>query len=309
MKPRVAQGSPVVALATDQKLALVCPVCEQPLSWGEQACACAQGHSFDLAREGYVNLLLSHCRRSDHPGDSVDMVQARRRFLDSGAFTRLSELLQSEVRQRLARGETAGYNVVDAGCGEGYFLGALQEAVTGACYGVDVSKEAIRLAARRYRSSRWVVANVMRRMPFASNSLDVVLSVLAPRNVEEFSRVLKPAGLLVVVVPGPDHLLELRTRLMAEAGDFQAKADAAIDFCAPRFALQQKKSLTYEVVLNKNLLTDLVQMTPLFWRSTRQAKTGIGGLEELRVTMSFALLVFTRMPVQGDSVGAAKRIV
>ena len=279
--------------ATDKDMLLICPVCDAPLSWGDRTCLCSQGHSFDLAREGYANLLLSHCRRSKDPGDSTEMVQARRRFLDSGAFARLSELIQNTIRELLAAGKASGSaNIVDSGCGEGYFLGALQGITTGPAYGVDVSKPAIRLAARRYRHARWVIANIMRKMPFASRSIDVILSVLAPRNVAEFTRILKPSGSLVMVVPGPDHLLELRSRLMADTSPSQTKTDTAIKACEPHLALQQKKSITYEMLLNKDALADAVQMTPLFWRSTREAKADLAGLDELRVTMSFVLLTF-----------------
>ncbi len=282
---------------TYKNLPLVCPVCEQLLSWGDRVCLCAQGHSFDVAKEGYLNLLLSHCRRSKHPGDNADMVLARRRFLDSGAFVQLSELIQSEVSQLPAvRDAAKSVNIVDAGCGEGYFLGSLQKVVASPSYGVDVSKEAIRLAARRHKSSRWIVANVMRRMPFACDSLDMILSVLAPRNVEEFARVLKPDGSLMLVVPGPNHLFELRSLLKAEPGDFLAKADEAIKLCAPPFTFRHKNSLTYDVLLSRDLLTDLVQMTPLFWRSTNEAKADISRLDELRVTIDFVLLMLALTP-------------
>lgn len=294
MKPSPTEKTTDVRGRTEGAIPLICPVCEQSLSWGDRTCVCPKSHSFDLAKEGYLNLLLSNLRRSKHPGDNADTVQARRRFLDCGAFAQLSELIQSEVRQLLAEREgDRGVNMADLGCGEGHFLGALQEDVTGPLYGVDVSKDAVRVAARRHKSSRWVVANVMRKIPFACDSLDIILSVLAPRNVEEFARIIEPNGSLLIVVPGPNHLLELRTRLMADAGKFETKAGSAVELCAPRFAIRHKRSLTYEVLLKRDLLADLVQMTPLFWRSTRAAKDDMGSLDELRVTMSFVLLVLT----------------
>ena len=225
------------------------------------------------------------------------MIQARRRFLDSGAFSKVAELIRSEVCRLLAERKADGrVDIVDSGCGEGYFLGALQQVVSCSSYGVDVSKEAIRRAARRHKGSRWIVANVMRTIPFACDSIDLVLSVLAPRKVEEFTRVLKANGYLVLIVPGPNHLLELNAQLMADAGNFQSKADAAIDLCAPYFVTRRKKSLTFEVLLKRDLLSDLVQMTPIFWRSTRKAKAKLERLDELRVTMSFVLLTFALRP-------------
>jgi 23S rRNA (guanine745-N1)-methyltransferase len=220
------------------------------------------------------------------------MVKARRCFLDSGAFAGLADHIRCAIRE-LHAGADGPVDIVDAGCGEGHFLGALEPAVTGSLYGLDVSKEAIRLAARRHAGCRWIVTNTMRTIPFASASIDAVLSVLAPRNVDEFARILKARGHLVVVVPGPDHLVEARALLMADARDYQAKADEAIELCARRFSLGQRKSLTSQMVLDKDLLGDLVQMTPLFWRSTQEAKSSFGDLAELRVTMSFVLLTFT----------------
>jgi len=293
MTPSPTRQVPDARAGSGGDVSLICPVCEQPLSWGDRVCLCAKGHSFDLAKEGYANLLLSHHRRTKSPGDSADMVQARRRFLDSGAFSRLSECIRGEVRHLLA-GWEAGRRVtiLDSGCGEGHFLGSLQDLVDVPAYGVDVSKDAIRLAARRHKGSRWVVANAMRSMPFAGDSLDLVLSVLAPRKVVELARVLKPDGRLVVVVPGPDHLLELRSQLTADTGDFPAKAAATVELCAPRFALRRKESLSYEVLLDRERLADLVQMTPLFWRSSREAKASLGRLDELRVTVGFVVLTF-----------------
>ena len=266
---------------------LLCPTCEGALSWGDHACLCPQGHSFDLAKEGYVNLLLSHCRRSKHPGDDANMVQARRRIFDHGAFSPLTELIKEEVCRQMS----GPSNILDAGCGEGHFLGALGKVLTGSLFGIDVSKDAVRNAARRHPGVRWIVANIMRRLPFADDSLDVILSVLAPRNAKDFARVLKTGGALVIVVPGPQHLVELRSRLMAHAGDYEKKGAEAIEACAPHFVDQHKSELTYELSADQAVLNDLIQMTPLFWRSTQSAKSKVQELDGLKITMNFVLLI------------------
>ena len=273
---------------------LICPVCALPLPWGDQASRCPQGHSFDRAREGYLNLLLSHHRRSANPGDSAEMVRARRRIFDSGALSALVELVRTEVAGLLsARVAEGPAEVVDSGCGEGHLLGALQGDFTSSPYGLDLSREAIRLAARRHAGCRWIVANTMRTIPFASDSVRLLLSVLAPRNVDEFRRILNSHGHLILVVPGPDHLVEARSVLTEDAADYRAKADEAVALCAPRFAQIQRRTLTFDHMLNSDLLQDLVQMTPLFWRSALEAKNRLSALGELRVTMSFVLLTFT----------------
>jgi 23S rRNA (guanine745-N1)-methyltransferase len=268
---------------------LICPACETALEWNEKECRCAKGHSFDLAKEGYANLLLSHQRRSNHPGDDANMIQARRRFFDSGAFDPLAELIRHSTVN------LPHSTILDCGCGEGHFLGALSEACNGQFFGVDVSKEAVRCAAKRYKKAKWIVANGMRKLPFAGQSLDVILSVLAPRNPEEFTRILKPDGALILGVPGPNHLFELRSRLAANAGDFEEKADEAATKCAPHFTESHRDLLSYQQMLNAAQLADLIQMTPIFWCSSPEAKAEIQQLDQLTVTISFALLTLQKV--------------
>jgi 23S rRNA (guanine745-N1)-methyltransferase len=269
---------------------LICPVCKTPLDWNKKECRCANGHSFDPAKEGYLNLLLSHQRKSNHPGDDANMIQARRRFFDSGAFSPLTNLIlhSSCITQR------SSPSLLDCGCGEGHFLGALSEIGTGQFFGVDVSKEAVRCAAKRYKKATWIVANAMRQLPFADHSLDVILSILAPRNPEEFARILKTDGALILGVPGPNHLIELRSRLAANAGDFEEKADEAAAKCAPHFAETHRELLSYEQMLNASQIADLIQMTPIFWCSSPEAKTDVQRLDQLTVTVSFVLLAMQK---------------
>jgi 23S rRNA (guanine745-N1)-methyltransferase len=233
-----------------------------------------------MAKEGYLNLLLSHQRKSKNPGDDKTMIQARRRFFDSGAFQPVSEAIQSTIGNHQS-------TILDCGCGEGHFLGALN----GSRFGVDVSKEAIRCAARRYKDVAWIVANGMRELPFADQSMDCILSVLAPRNVEEFARILKPNGTLILGVPGPNHLIELRALLSTTADKFEEKADEAVAKCEALFTETDRTSVSYEITLAKEQISDLIQMTPIFWNSAPEAKTKVCQLHKLVITVSFSLLI------------------
>ncbi len=302
---------------------LLCPVCREALLLEERTYRCANNHSFDLAKEGYVNLLLSHQRKSKNPGDDKAMIQARRRFFDSGAFDPLTTLIsKSAIENR-----QSSISTLDCGCGEGHFLGALSEQRnthlrSGSVgdlrgrhspgppespkridraslseraekfFGVDVSKEAIRCAAKRYKDITWIVANGMRELPFADHSMDCILSVLAPRNVEEFARILKPDGQLILGVPGPNHLIELRSQLTDHASDFEEKADEAVAKCAPQFEETNRELLSVQQTLNSEQIADLIQMTPIFWNSSPEAKEKVQQLDELTVTVSFILLSF-----------------
>lgn len=259
---------------------LICPVCAASLNRLDKEFRCKKGHTFDCAKEGYVNLLLSHQRKSSHPGDDAAMIQARRRFFDSGAYEPLAELI---AKSAILNQQSA---ILDCGCGEGHFLGAL----SGQRFGVDISKEAIRCAAKRYKDVQWIVANGMRNLPFADHSMDFILSILAPRNPEEFARILKPDGTLIIGVPGPNHLIELRSLLSANAGDFEEKADEAAAKCALQFTEVNREMLSYQQTLNPTQIADLVQMTPIFWNSSPAAKERVRQLDALEITVSFALL-------------------
>ncbi|MDK2858754.1 MAG: rRNA (guanine745-N1)-methyltransferase [Verrucomicrobiota bacterium] len=271
---------------------LRCPVCGNALSRQVAAYRCEKGHSFDPAKEDYLNLLLSHQRKSKHPGDGKEMIQARRRFFDSGAFDPLTDLILSSsfIAQH------PSLSVLDAGCGEGHISGMLSETCSGQFFGIDISKDAIRCAAKRYKKTHWIVANLMRDIPLADRSMDVILSLLAPRNPDEFARIMKPGGILIIGVPGPDHLIELRSELMANAGDFEEKADEAVLKCAPLFIEQKRRILTYEKELSRDQLSDLIQMTPIFWNSGPAAKKRLQQLPGLTVTISFTLLSMKKIP-------------
>lgn len=250
---------------------------------------CSNGHPFNVAKEGYINLLLSHQRKSKNPGDDSDMVMARRRFFDSGAYAPLSSLLSDlPVLDR-----PAALSVLDCGCGEGHLLGALSEAHEGFFLGADISKKAVQIASKRHKNATWIVANGMRNLPIADASMDVILSILAPRNVAEFSRILKPDGALLIGVPGPNHLIELRRQLQFSSGEFREKADEAAAKCAPQFIETNREMLSYETILCRDQITDLIQMTPIFWRSSSAAKAAVMQLDQLLITISFTLLTLT----------------
>ena len=267
---------------------ILCPVCKAPLSPAEKMYGCANGHPFNIAREGYVNLLLSHQRKSKMPGDDPEMVMARRRFFDSGAYDELSNLISNAAP--LAQ---ENLSILDSGCGEGHLLGALSEKLDGYFCGIDISKKAVQVASKRHKKATWLVANGMRDIPIADDSMDVILSILAPRNNEEFSRILKPGGVVLIGVPGPNHLIELRNQLQFSSGDFKEKADEAAAKCAPLFVETQRDHLSHEQTLNREQIADLIQMTPLFWRSSPEAKAAAMELETITVTISFTLLTLT----------------
>lgn len=251
---------------------LRCPHCAEPLTPGERAWVCPRGHTFDRARQGYVNLL----RPTRAHGDSAEMLRARRRFLDAGRYAPLAEAVAAEVGAWLrgpgARLPRASRALVDCGCGEGYYLSALASALDlelraggWRLYGFDLAREAVRMAARsRYGSvgATLFVANMWDRLPFEDAGVGAALVVFAPRNPVEMARVVAPGGLLLVVTPAPGHLAEARAALpwlLAPEPDKSARLGAAL---SPAFALGSERQVRFPLTLDGEALADLAEMTP-----------------------------------------------
>jgi 23S rRNA (guanine745-N1)-methyltransferase len=258
----------------------------------ERAFVCGHRHAFDMAREGYVNLLLPGRKRPKIRGDTKVMLQARRRFLEMGYYGPLSRAVNEQVAARLG-GQTA-VTIVDVGCGEGWYLGQLQQRladVTGCFFGVDVAKSAVQMAAKRYPAAQFVVADVWQKLPFADASVAVLLNLFAPRRAAEFARVLAPGGLLLIVIPQPHHLQQLGERLGLL--DIEAeKQQKVVAQLADSFALQAIEPVTIEMDLDRTALANLVQMTPNYWHWTTAVQDRLAALVHERVTAAFEILAF-----------------
>jgi 23S rRNA (guanine745-N1)-methyltransferase len=252
---------------------LICPVrdCGEPLERRERALACPRGHSFDLARGGYVNLLQPQDRRSKEPGDPREAVEARRRLLDAGYGKALLLAILEEVR---ALGLAAGAAVLDVGCGEGYYLGSLARELGVEAHGVDLSSAAIALAARRYPEGTWVVANADRFLPWATGAFDLVLSIDARLNPAEMRRVLKPGGRLLVAVPAADDLVELRAAVLGE-GVLRDRLEGAAGRLAADFALEGRRTVRDSARLGPDEVRDALAATYRLRESRRQAIAGM----------------------------------
>lgn len=166
-----------------------CPLCHQPLTQVNNSFVCPERHQFDVAKEGYVNLLPVQHKRSRDPGDSAEMMQARRAFLDAGHYQPLRDAIVDALTQRQITGDAA---ITDIGCGEGYYTHAFADALAGCkTFGLDVAKVAIKAAARRYPQVTFCVAS-SHRLPFADESMDTIIRIYAPCKAQELARVVKP---------------------------------------------------------------------------------------------------------------------
>jgi 23S rRNA (guanine745-N1)-methyltransferase len=189
---------------------LRCPLCKSGFTAAAGAFVCRNGHSFDLAREGYVNLLSGGARPPAAGGDSSPQLRHRAQFLGTGHLDALTTTIVRQV-ERSARG---AQHVVDAGSGTGHHLARIAARLPGPVIGlgIDISKTAARQAARRWPSVAFAVADVWAEWPVRDEAVDLVLSIFAPKNFPEIARVLRPDGWLALAYPGPEHLIELRDR-------------------------------------------------------------------------------------------------
>jgi 23S rRNA (guanine745-N1)-methyltransferase len=274
---------------------LLCPVagCRRALTRSRDGLACARAHSFDVARRGYVNLLLPQDRRSRQPGDSPATVTARLRLAAAGYETPLTEAITS----LLALG--TGDPVLDVGCGDGHHLAAITARFGAAGFGLDISVPAIEAAARLHPELHWVVANADRFLPYPDASFQLVASITAQRNPKEFRRVLADEGTLLLVVPAPDDLIEVRELVLGE-GVTRDRVDKAIETFAPLFVLDRHERIRHTVHLDPASVRDVMVGTYRAGRASRQAR--LASVPDLDVTLSRDVLLFRparRRPAHG----------
>lgn len=265
---------------------LICPLCKHPLDRGERIWRCEKGHSFDVAREGYVNLLPVQHKSSRDPGDDPQMVNARRDFLHAGHY----QPLRDELVRQLSVSRPG--NVLDIGCGEGYYSSALTQ-VASEVVGLDISRAAIRLAAKRYPGVTWIVGSGA-MLPLQGGSVDVVCNIFTQLHVDEMFRVLKPAGRVLLVTPAPEHLFSIRQQLFESVreyddGKFLAGFEA-------RFTVQSRQQVGFPMRLEQPALRQLLQMTPYAWRARQERRLA---LEENEIFETHAAFVVTMLQKSG----------
>ncbi|MFE9191484.1 putative RNA methyltransferase [Micromonospora sp. NPDC007208] len=265
---------------------LRCPVCGEPLRQATdvRALRCPRRHSFDIARQGYVNLLTG---RAPHVGDTAEMVAARADFQAAGHYDVISGALAAAAT-RAGAGFGAYPLVVDAGAGTGRYLAAVLAALPDAVgLALDVSKPALRRAARAHPRAAAALADTWQRLPLADASTAVLLNVFAPRNGAEFHRVLDPAGTLLVVTPDTDHLVELVDALDLLRVD-PDKADRVTDSLGGHFTLVSSAAHRVELALSRAEVATLVGMGPSAWHTDPDALAArLAALPEpVRVTMA-----------------------
>ncbi|WP_433249358.1 putative RNA methyltransferase [Streptosporangium sp. CA-135522] len=264
---------------------LTCPVCADGFDLGDRVLRCPQGHSFDIAKQGYVSLLIG----SQAPGtaDSTAMVAAREAFLGAGYFGPLSEAVADACR-------TDAKVVADAGAGTGHYLArALDRLPDAVGIALDVSKHAVRRAARAHPRLGAVVADVWRPLPVGDGTVDVLLNVFAPRNGAEFARVLGRDGTLIVVTPTSRHLEPLVERLGLLSVD-ESKERRVAESLSDHFVEAGRTVHEFGMTLGHEAIEAVVGMGPSAWHTDPEVmRRKITELpEKSNVAASFRMSIF-----------------
>ncbi|MGM0614367.1 MAG: putative RNA methyltransferase [Pseudomonadota bacterium] len=278
--------------------ALACPLDGQPLVLVENTWRCAAGHSFDVARQGYVNLLPVQQKRSQDPGDSKAMVAARQRFLQTGHYQPVAEAISRYLAVWADKQPSGaeGFSCLDAGCGEGYYLRQLANSVPAdlALIGLDISKWAVMAAARQDNKhspfSRWVVGSNA-HLPMQPARLDCVLCMFGFPVYGEFARVLKSGGVLLQVEAGPQHLRELREVIYPQLKPERAAAPQVPE----GFTYLGEETLSYPIRLEgQEAIADLLAMTPHLYRASAEGRARAAALDQLALTVDVRLIQWER---------------
>jgi 23S rRNA (guanine745-N1)-methyltransferase len=257
--------------------------CRRPLARIERRVICRNGHSFDVARSGYVNLLQPQDRKARRPGDSPEVLAARSRLLARGVMASLVDVV---VGLLAVTGEDA---LLDVGCGDGDHLALFAERFGCEAHGVDISVAAIEAAAKRHPRLQWVVANADRFLPYADASFRAVVSITARMNAGEFRRVLQGDGALLVAVPAPDDLVELREAALGKRV-LRDRVERTIATFAPRFTLERHERVRHVARLDAAAVADV--MTSAYRALRAKERARLAAIGDRDVTLSRDVLLF-----------------
>lgn len=278
-----------------------CPYCGGAFTFQDQlSLICSHRHTFDLSKQGTVNLLVHHV----HSEYDQELFVCRRRIMqETDFFQPLLERLAAEINRYWSDDDKKGERLLlDAGCGEGTHLTRLlsllkQSGHRASGIGVDIAKEGIHQAAKNSIDAQWLIADLA-HPPFSSHIFDGILNILSPSNYEAFSRILKPSGWLIKVVPASDYLKELRIFFRGnDGGRTYSNADVLAHFNS-RFPDTNRFSITYTRHLEGDQLFDLMRMTPLSWRASESLKEQWVSARSRTLTVDLTVLMAKNIEIE-----------
>lgn len=263
---------------------LMCPVCRKALVLNDRTWRCESNHSYDIAKQGYVNLHVVQHKHSKNPGDTPESVQARRAFLSAGYYAPLQQAVVEKIRELRIE------NLLDIGCGEGYYTNAMQAEVM-QCVGVDIAKNAVQVAAKLNKDVAWIVGTGA-TLPVLDESIDLCTSLFSPIPKEEILRVLKIDGHLLVVTPATEHLYAMREALFEEVKPHDSHK--FVEQLASDFELVEEEVIDAPFTLPQQDLKNLIAMTPYAYKAKPERREALEQNESLELKAQFQIYVFKK---------------
>lgn len=263
---------------------LLCPICSEQLDHMDRQYRCSLNHSFDIARQGYVNLLTVQQKHSLNPGDTREQVLSRREFLEAGFYQPIADTLIAEAKNRNISGQ-----ILDVGCGEGWYSAQLADALGAPLTGLDISKEAVRCAAAKYKGKQWLCATAS-HIPVEDASVDLLTSLFALTLPVEFARVLKPGGYFFQVLAAEDHLLGLKS-IIYDKLNFKEKNTVPE---LPGFTLIKTIPVRFSFTVEGKQIQNLFSMTPHVFRVGKEGAGRLQKTNDLTDTASCVLNIYQR---------------
>jgi len=267
---------------------LACPIDGKPIVQTDKQFVCENGHTYDIARQGYVNLLPVHFKRSRQPGDSKAMINARTQFLETDIYQPIADKLNEIVAGQIINDKDVC--ILDAGCGEGFYFESLMKFLSDhsnsnniSLIGLDISKDAIVHASKRTKQISWIVGT-NRQPPILDQSVDIIICMFGFISWKGFNKTLKPDGIIILLDPGDEHLKQLR-EIIYPVVDKQDTGDSKRIEIEGYTLLHSEKILFNEKISSNEQVNHLLIMTPHFYRASKTGRDAACQLSELDITV------------------------
>ena len=256
---QVTKFERAIAVIKKNQIAYACPICGTRMKITKSGrLICKKEHTFDVSKKGYINL-INETKKTNY---DKELFESRKEILNQGFYLPIADEINSIARDFASKQKLETINLLDVGCGEGYYSFHLSQGGNINLFAFDISKQAIALATDYPADINWCIADLS-NLPFKERSMDIILDVLTPANYKEFKRVLKNQGLLIKVIPGDEYLKEIRALVSSQLQGRSYSNKDTMEYTESHMRLLGKKKICYTMPVNQEQVMDFVKMTPM----------------------------------------------